>query len=78
MPDPYQMCNPGRSAVQSSGINNHRSRTSGQKHGKMLEKGTSAFWEDVQVVNSAGPFSRELSKAAQANPCKEFFKFWKD
>jgi len=52
---------------------------SGQKHGKMFEKRTSAFWEAVQVVHSSGPFSRELSKAARANPCKEFFfKCWKD
>jgi len=76
MSDPQQMSPSGRLAVQSSGVNDHRTRTSVQKRGKMLEKRNSAFQrhsEKIRIAISPGCFIREMSRAAQANHCKAFF-----
>lgn len=50
--------------------------------GRCLKKETMLFQrhsEKIRVAVSPGPFIREVSKAAQANHCKEFLlKHWKD
>ena len=50
--------------------------------GRRLKKETVLFQrhsETIRAAISPGPFIREVSKAAQANHCKEFFlKRWKD
>lgn len=79
MSDPHWMYSPGRSAVQRSGINDHRTRASVQKCGKMLEKRNNAFSEALGE-DQGSRFSWSFHQGSeQSCTGKEFLlKHWKD